>query len=73
MEEIMYYQCDHCGRTKMPDENAHGRVPVCSRCRTPMTLRVIEQLELGLEFPDEAEQANVERRARFRVIDGGKA
>ena len=73
MDEITYYQCDHCGRTKMPEENAHGRVPVCSRCRTSMTLRVIEQLELGLEFPDEEEPTKGERRARFRVIDGGKA
>ena len=74
VDESMYYQCKRCGRVKDVPEHDHRRVPpLCSRCRTPMTLRVIEQLELGLEFPDEAEQTNVERRARFRVIDGGKA
>ena len=71
VDESMYYQCKRCGRVKDVPEHDHRRVPpLCSRCRTPMTLRVIEQLDLGLEFPDEAEQ---ERRARFRVIDGGKA
>ena len=74
MDEITYYQCDHCGRTKMPEENAHGRVPVCSRCGTPMTLRVIEQLDLGLEFPDDVEPTKpTQQQHRFRVIYGGKA
>ena len=69
----MYYQCKRCGRVKDVPEHDHRRVPpLCSRCRTPMTLRVIEQLELGLEFPDEAEPAKAERRVRFQLIEGGK-
>ena len=71
MDESMYYQCERCGRVK-DAEHDHRHVPLCSRCRTPMTLRVIEQLDLGLEFPDEAEPAKAERRVRFQLIEGGK-
>ena len=74
MDGSMYYECERCGRVKDAPEHDHRRVPpLCSRCRTPMTLRVIEQLDLGLEFPDEAEPTKSDRRARFQLIEGGKA
>ena len=67
----MYYECERCGRVKEIYAYGDGRVPVCSRCRTQMTLRVIEQLELGLEFPEEVTPRK-ETRPRLQVIDGGK-
>jgi len=74
VDESMYYQCERCGRVKDVPEHDHRRVPpLCSRCRTPMALRVMEQTELGLEFPNETKKVKKGRRARLRVIDGGKA
>ena len=69
----MYYQCERCGRVKDVPQHDHRRVPpLCSRCRSSMTLRVIEQLDLGLEFPDEVTRKKT-TRPRLQVIDGGKA
>ena len=71
MDGVMYFECERCGRVKGIYDYGDGRVPLCSRCRTPMTLRVIEQLDLGLEFPDEVTRKKT--TPRLQVIDGGKA
>ena len=72
MNRSKYYQCERCGRVKDFPKQGYRRVPpLCSRCRSSMMLRVIEQLDLGLEFPDEDEQTKTGRRARMHVIEGG--